>query len=106
MKAMKNSGTFEALNTREGIRYIATRNDIEIWVSPIDGGYLASLFAYNRLVEHVEGETAKWALHQLAKACAVTMWDDETFFDTQLFPTMKDLNDFMKRPPRETYNSR
>lgn len=106
MKATKNNGTFEALNTREGIRYIATRGDVEVWVSPISDGYLASLFAYNRPAEHVEGETAKWALHQLAKACAVIVWDDETFFDAQLFPIMKDLNDFMKRPPRETYNSR
>ncbi len=105
-KATKNNGTFEALNTREGMRYIATRGNVEIWVSPYECGYLASLYTYDHPQAHTEGKTAGMALHFLAKQTAATVWDDESFFNSELLPLLKDLNDFMNRPARETYNSR
>lgn len=108
MKATKNDGTFEALNTREGMRYIATRGNVEVWLSPYEYGYTASLYTYNRPQMHADGVSATWALQQLAKECKATAWVSECddFFAEVIFPLCKDLNDFMNRPARETYNSR
>ena len=107
MKATKNNGTFEALNTTTGARWTATRGEIEVWVGTTEcGDYLATLWADNRPMVHAEGTDAHWALKQLAKECEATNWDDADFFSRDVFPLCKDLNDFMKRPMRETYNSR
>lgn len=111
MKATKNNGTFESINMVDGgTLWTATRGDYEVFVNPACGGdwYLATLYCYNRPMVEAEGESAKWALHQLAKECKATTWasEYEDFYGEVIFPLSKDLNDFMKRPPRETYNSR
>lgn len=113
MKATKNNGTFESINMVDGgTQWVATRGEYEILVNPACGGdwYLATLYFCdrydNRPLTETEGKTAKWALHQLAKQCKITPWTDDEFFERDIFPLCKDLNDFMKRPPRETYNSR
>jgi len=111
MKATKNSGTFESIKMAAGgTLWTAIRGNYEVFVNPADGGewYLATLYCYNRPMVDAEGESAKWALQQLAKACKATAWTSEydDFFAEVIFPLCKDLNDFMKRPPHETYNSR
>lgn len=109
MKATKNNGTFESINMVDGgTQWIATRGELELSVNPACGGdwYLATLWCSDYPMIEVEGSTAKWALQQLAKQCKVTPWTDDEFYERDIFPLCKDLNDFMKRPPRETYNSR
>lgn len=104
-KAMKNNGTFEALNMREGVRYSAKRGEVEIVVSPCDDYYLATLWLYDRPKVDAEGHNASYALGRLVKATAAISWTDASVVD-EVVALAKDLNDFIKRPARETYNSR
>ena len=104
-KATKNNGTFEALNTREGMRYSAKRGEVEIVATPCDGYYLATLWLYDRPKVDAEGHSAGHALGRLVKATAAISWTDEGVVD-EVTTLAKDLNQFIKRPARETYNNR
>ena len=104
-KATKNNGTFEALNTREGVRYSAKRENVEIIATPCNGYYLATLWLYDRPMVDAEGHNATWAVSQLFKATKAIAWTEESVItDTETLA--KDLYHFIKRPARETYNSR
>lgn len=104
-KATKNNGTFEAINTREGLGYIATRNNYEIITTPCDDYYRATLWVYDRPMVSVEGYNANWSISQLAKTAQAIAWTEENASD-DVFALAKDLYDFIKRPTREIYNSR
>lgn len=104
-KATKNNGTFEALNMREGVRYIAKRENMEITLAPCDGYYLATLWLFDRPMVHTEGHNANWSIAQLVKATKAIAWTEENVVD-EVQTLAKDLNAFVKRPARETYNSR
>ena len=104
-KATKNNGTFEALNMREGVRYSAKRENMEIVLTPCDGYYLATLWLFNRPMVDAEGHNANWSLAQLVKATKATAWTEENTAD-KVMALAKDLNQFVKRPARETYNNR
>lgn len=104
-KAMKNNGTFEALNTREGVRYSAKRESMEIILTPCDGYYLATLWCFDRPKVDAEGHNASWSIGQLVKATKAIAWTEEDTAD-RVQALAKDLHQFVKRPPRETYNNR
>lgn len=104
-KATKNNGTFEALNMREGVRYSAKRDEVEIVLTPCDGYYLATLWLFDRPMVDAEGYSARWAVSQLAKATKAIAWTEENVVD-EVMALAKDLHAFIKRPARETYNSR
>ena len=105
-KAMKNGATFETYNNRDGKCYVAKHEELELWVEAANDEYLATLCNYGRVLLCVEGNSAKWALHQLMVAAKGTSWTDDQFFATEVFPLAKNLNEWMKRPERETYNMR
>ena len=104
-KATKNNGTFEALNMREGVRYSAERENMEIVLTPCDGYYLATLWLFNRPMVDAEGHNANWSLAQLVKTTKATAWTEKDTAD-RVQALAKDLNQFIKRPARETYNNR
>ena len=104
-KATKNNGTFEALNTREGIRYSAKRANMEIVLTPCENYYHGTVWMYDRPKVDAQGETATWTLSRLAKATNEIVWTDENT-SKEVFDLAKDLNAFIKRPKRETYNNR
>lgn len=104
-KATKNNGTFEALNTREGVRYIAKRESMEITLAPCDGYYLATLWLFDRPTVHADGFNAAHSLELLVKAASAISWDNENVVN-EVMTLAKELYQFIKRPARETYNSR
>lgn len=105
-KATKNGATFETINLAEGKWYIARKGDYAIDLYPCGDYYLATLCGFTRPLINAEGNTPKWALHQLTLAAKQTAWTEEGFFEEVFFPLAKDLNEWLKRPARETYNSR
>lgn len=104
-KATKNNGTFEALNMREGVRYSAKRENMEIVATPCNGDYFATLWLFDRPMVDAEGHSAGWSIAQLAKATKAIAWTEENTAD-EVWTLAKDLCGFIKRPARETYNSR
>lgn len=110
MKATKNSTKFEKFMTREGMYYVCSKGDYDITLSPyqINGEtcYLGTLCGYARPLLSVEGTSAAYTLGRLVKLAKRTAWTDADFFGSVVFPMGKDLNDWVKRPDRETYNSR
>lgn len=104
-KATKNNGTFEALNTREGVRYSAKRENMEIVLAPCEEYYLATLWMYDRPKVHADGFTANHSIELLVKAVSAISWDDENVVN-ETTTLAKELYQFVKRPARETYNSR
>ena len=109
-KATKNGAKFEKFMTREGMLYVCSKGDYDIELFPyqIDGEtyYLGTLCGYARPLLSIEGTSATYTLGRLVKLAKRTAWTDANFFDDVVFPMSKDLNDWVKRPDRETYNSR
>lgn len=106
-KGHKGTANFETYTIRGNEWHIATCGNIEISVAQTDeGDYIATLRMYDRPMLSAMSDTAKCALKNLTIEARNTAWTDETFYNSQVFPLARDLNKWMKRDKRETYNDR
>ena len=105
---MKNTATKNGMKFTTNAGFWSVENGLyEIVIGKCEDDFSASLwFDGSRIMLEAEGYSPSWALHQFTLAARDIPWTDESFFADTIFPMAKNLNDWMNRPTRETYNAR